>query len=74
MKETVVELFNDYKKKLQSSQAEKVSDSSQLSQITQASSEINILRNKKRVMKSYFKKYKVESGFVWNKKQNLISI
>ena len=47
---------------MQPFQFEQVSDGSQMSQVTQYTSEINILQNKKRVMKSDFKKYRFESG------------
>ena len=43
VKEAIVELFNDYSKQLQPSQAEQVSDSSQFSHVTQATSEFSIL-------------------------------
>ena len=62
MKEAIVELFNDYNKQLQPFQAEQVSDSSQFSHVTQPTNEFSILQNKKRAMKSDFKKYRVESG------------
>ena len=67
VKEAVVELFNEYRKKLQSSQSEQVSDGSQMSQVTQYTCENNILQNKKRAMKSDFKKYRFESGCVEQK-------
>ena len=67
VKETVVELFNEYRRKMQPFQFEQVSDGSQMSQVTQYTSEINILHNKKKAMKSDFKKYRFESGCVEQK-------
>ena len=67
MKEVVVELFNDYRIKLQPSQVEQVNDSNQLSQVTQATSEFSPIQNKKNAMKSDFKKYRIEIGCVEQK-------
>ena len=44
----VVELFNEYRRNMQPSQSEQVSDGSQMRQVTQYTCEINILQNKKR--------------------------
>ena len=52
---------------MQPSQVEQVNDSNQLSQVTQATSEFSLIQNKKRVMKSNFKKYGTESGCVEQK-------
>ena len=62
--EAVVKLYNDYRRKLQHSQSEQVSDGIQMSQVTQYIDEINIFQNKKIAMKSNFKKYRLESGCV----------
>ena len=67
VKETVVELFNEYRRNMQPSQSEQVNDGSQMSQVTQYTCEINILQNKKRAMKLDFKKYRFESGCVEQK-------
>ena len=67
VKEVVVELFTEYRRKMQPSQSEQVSDGSQMSQVTQYTGEINILQNKKRTMKSYFKKYRFKNGCVEQK-------
>ena len=67
VKEAVVELFNEYRKNMQPSQSEQVSDGSQMSQVTQYTDKINILQYKKRAMKSNLKKYRFESGCVEQK-------
>ena len=48
VKKAVVELFNDYRIKLQPSQVKKVNDSNQLSQVKQATSEFSPIQNKKK--------------------------